>query len=348
MKILYGIQGTGNGHLTRAMEILPALAERGEVDVLVSGMHSELRLPVQPKFNLHGLGFVFGKSGGIDLIETYRKSRLKQFYREVRDLDVKAYDLILSDFEPVTAWAAMRQQRKAIGISNQASLLHSYVPHAKSEDLVGKFIIRNYAPTALYVGLSYRSYADHIYTPIIRQALRQAACSRQGHYVVYLPSYSDEKILKVLRELSGHHFHVFSKHAQISAKEAHIEIHPLNKERFEDLVSSCDGIITAAGFGTTTEALFMGKKLLVIPQKQQYEQACNAAALKGLGITVLKSFRKKRLAEIALWLNDVQAVSMNYPDRVGEMLDDALDQLDSVDDPYADYLEREQYLLKSA
>ena len=36
MKILYAIQSTGNGHLGRAMEILPTLKRNADVDILVS------------------------------------------------------------------------------------------------------------------------------------------------------------------------------------------------------------------------------------------------------------------------------------------------------------------------
>ena len=37
MKILYAIQGTGNGHIARAEDIVPVLKRFGTLDVLVSG-----------------------------------------------------------------------------------------------------------------------------------------------------------------------------------------------------------------------------------------------------------------------------------------------------------------------
>ncbi|MFM7329964.1 MAG: glycosyl transferase, partial [Bacteroidota bacterium] len=37
MRILYAIQGTGNGHLARAEEIIPILFSYGKVDLFVSG-----------------------------------------------------------------------------------------------------------------------------------------------------------------------------------------------------------------------------------------------------------------------------------------------------------------------
>jgi predicted glycosyltransferase len=45
MRILYAIQGTGNGHLSRAKEIIPALLNRAQVDVLISGTQAEVVLP---------------------------------------------------------------------------------------------------------------------------------------------------------------------------------------------------------------------------------------------------------------------------------------------------------------
>ena len=67
MKILYAIQGTGNGHLSRSMEIVPLLKQMAEVDVLVSGTQGDLELPFPVKYKLNGFGFIFGKSGGVDL-----------------------------------------------------------------------------------------------------------------------------------------------------------------------------------------------------------------------------------------------------------------------------------------
>ena len=40
MRILYGIQGTGNGHISRALEVLPYLKKKASVDILISGRQS--------------------------------------------------------------------------------------------------------------------------------------------------------------------------------------------------------------------------------------------------------------------------------------------------------------------
>ena len=45
MKILYAIQGTGNGHVSRAYEVVPELQKYGKVDLLLSGNQCDIELP---------------------------------------------------------------------------------------------------------------------------------------------------------------------------------------------------------------------------------------------------------------------------------------------------------------
>ena len=56
-------QGTGNGHLARATEIVPMLNKLGDTDVLVSGIQGDIKLPFPVKYKLYGLSFIFGKRG---------------------------------------------------------------------------------------------------------------------------------------------------------------------------------------------------------------------------------------------------------------------------------------------
>jgi predicted glycosyltransferase len=79
MKILYAIQGTGNGHISRATDIIPLLQKKGDLDILISGTEADVDLGYPVKYKLKGMSFVFGKQGGIDLISTYKKAKLKDF-----------------------------------------------------------------------------------------------------------------------------------------------------------------------------------------------------------------------------------------------------------------------------
>ena len=75
MKILFAIQGTGNGHISRAKEILPHLQKYGDVDVLISGTQADVFLEQPIAYLLHGFSFIFGQKGGVDIWKTIKKMK---------------------------------------------------------------------------------------------------------------------------------------------------------------------------------------------------------------------------------------------------------------------------------
>ncbi len=313
MKILYAIQGTGNGHLSRARDIIPILQQKGDLDILVSGIQADVELPYPVKFRFKGLSFIFGKNGGIDLIATYRKSNLKKLYNEIKALPIEAYDLVINDFEPVSAWACKMKHKECIGLSHQAAVINKKSPKPKKKDLVGKAVLNNYAPVTVAYGFHFGAYDKNIFTPVIRNQVRNAKPESKGHYTVYLPAYSDERIIKVLSEIKDIQWQVFSKHTKKEFKEKNIHIRPINNDAFIESFITCTGVLCGAGFETPAEALYLKKKLMVIPMKGQYEQQCNAAALKTMTVPVIKSLKKKYLDIIKAWTRDKQVITVNYP-----------------------------------
>src|ERR1035437_5892410 len=211
MKILYAVQGTGNGHITRAQAIIPELKKHAEVDVLISGFSYDLNLPFPVKYKLKGMSFCFGKGGGIDYLDTFRKNKFNRFLNEIRQLDLSKYDFVISDFEPVSCWAATLQNKLCIGLSNQASIFTENVPLPKSADLIGKLVLKRYAPCRVSVGIHFKRYNENIFTPVIDQRIRKAEVSEKKFYLVYLPAYELKKIKKVFRKISSKEFMVFSK-----------------------------------------------------------------------------------------------------------------------------------------
>ena len=66
MKILYSVQATGNGHISRAMELLPYLKKYGEVDVFLSGANSSLNLDAPIKYRSKGMSLFYTCTGELD------------------------------------------------------------------------------------------------------------------------------------------------------------------------------------------------------------------------------------------------------------------------------------------
>lgn len=325
MKILYAIQGTGNGHVTRAREIVPLLKKDHDLDILISGIQADVELPFEINYHFHGLSFIFGKKGNVDIAETYRKSRLKRLMRDIKSLPVEDYDLIISDFEPVSSWACYFAAKPCISVSHQAAVLNKNAPKSRNFDPIGKAILRSYAPSTSQYGFHFKSYDTNIFTPVIRAEVRMKKPERLGHYTVYLPAYDDARIIKILSKIENVEWQVFSKHNKQSVRNQNIWIRPINNDEFIDSMSKSTGVLCGAGFETPAEAMFLKKKLMVIPMKGQYEQQCNAAALEEMGVPVIKSLKKKHLQKITDWVLTGEIIPVNYPDITETILSDIIE-----------------------
>lgn len=315
MKILYALQATGNGHISRANEILPILETMASVDVLLSGTQADVGLNHHIKYRRKGLSFVFGKKGGVDLIRTFKQMKTKRFLEEMRSIPVEAYDLVINDFEPLSAWACRNKNVPCIAMSHQYAVIGKKAPLPKKYDPMAWLILRYYAPCSMGIGFHFQEYDDATFTPVIRSEIRNAYVRNLGHYTVYLPAYSDKKMIRVLSQHKHIQWHIFSKHSRKAYSEGNCWIRPINNHEFISSCSNAEGILCGAGFETPAEALFMRKKLLVVPMKSQYEQHCNAAALKEMGVPVLKKLSVKQQDKIAAWLNNDVIIEVNYPDR---------------------------------
>jgi uncharacterized protein (TIGR00661 family) len=315
MKILYAIQGTGNGHISRARDIIPHLQQKGEVDILISGTQSDVDLNIPVTYRFKGLSFIFGKKGGIDLLATYKKSSLFQLFKEIKSLPIHQYDLVISDFEPVSSWACRLNKKQCIGLSHQAAVSNKKSPKPSKIDPVGKAVLKYYAPVDYSYGFHFEKYDDKITTPVIRSSIRNAKPKLGGHYTVYLPAYSDERIIKVLGAIKNINWHVFSKTAKSTYQKKNIKFSPVDDASFIKSMVNSLGVLCGAGFETPAEALFLGKKLLVIPMKTQYEQQCNAAALKKMGVQSIKSLKKKHLPKIEHWVEKGISIKIQFPDN---------------------------------
>ncbi len=324
MKILYAIQGTGNGHIARAEEIVPILQSRGELDIMISGAQADLDLQYPVEYRSRGLSFYFGKNGGVDIGKTVRKNNTNKIYQEIRDFPIRKYDLVINDFEPISAWAARLNKVPCVSLSHQASLLSAKVPKPKHMDLLGSWILKHYAPADCHVGFHFSSFDDDIFTPVIRTRVREEAAPQRDHYTVYLPAYDDQKLVRLLNRIPGITWHIFSKHTKIAYHVDKISVFPVANEAFTESMASSRGVLCGAGFETPAEALFLKKKLLVVPMKKQYEQHYNAAALSQMGVSVLKKVNKKHLEIIRDWVDTEGRVDVDYGDVALQAVERAL------------------------
>ena len=312
MKILYAIQATGNGHISRAKVLIPYLQKNTKVDILISGTSADIELGLPIRFKLKGLSFVFGKNGGINIWRTIRQMNFWRFFKDVLQLPLKEYDFVINDFEPVSAWACVIKKKHCIALSHQFSLLNEKVPKPKKKARISDFILTYYAPAKVGYGFHFKAYTSSIYNPIIQQKLKSVNPSTKNYIVVYLPAFSDEKIISVLSKIYKTNWIIFSKHTKMKYSHGNIKVRPISSDNFNEKLIHCSGVLCGAGFETPAEALYLKKRLLVIPMKNQYEQQCNAEALKDMGVSVIYDLNQKNLKIIEDWIKSTKIIQVDY------------------------------------
>lgn len=314
MKILYGIQSTGNGHISRSAKIVNKLIRKGfMVDILFSGKNSQLAFPFPIKYNFTGLTFHYDGSGNISYWKTFKDIHILQFLNDIK-LDLKSYDLIISDFEPITAWASKLQKRKCVGISNQCSYISNKVPRPEKKDFLGESILKWMAPVSNPIGLHFEKYDDFIYTPIIKESLMKISTSDKGHYVIYLPTFELENVLSQVYKIKTIRFDIFT-HIKKPHWIGKCHVLPIKKDLFDESIRTCHGVISTGGFQTSVESLYLGKKLMVIPTKGQYEQLCNAESLSKMGCDV------GLLTDIPKFIDGGKNIKIEWDDPSDEIIE---------------------------
>jgi uncharacterized protein (TIGR00661 family) len=320
MKILFAIQGTGNGHISRAREIVPLLQQHGEVDLLVSGTEAEVTLAQPLKYKFHGFSFVFGTNGGVDNWATFKLMNTPRLFKDIFTLPLKQYDLIINDFEPVSAWACKLQRIPAVSLSHQCSFVSPNTPRPAKWSYA-EWLLKYYSPTAHHIGFHFERYDDFIHTPVIRSEIRNLVTSNLGHYTVYLPAYDDKLLTRELNK-TNKEWHIFSKRQKTPYTQGNVKIFPVNNQDFNTSLASCEGLLTGGGFEGPAEALFLQKKVMMIPMKGQYEQQCNALAASKLGVPVIHEIDDKFIYYVNNWLNDGKKVRVDFPDETAQIVDD--------------------------
>ncbi len=321
MKILYAIQGTGNGHISRARDFIPALQKRADLDILISGTQFDVSLPQEIKYKFKGAGFIFGKNGGVDYYNTIKNFSPITLINDIRKLDLKPYDFILNDFEPVSAWAGKLKKKNVIALSHQASFLSKNTPRANFKDSFTEGLFKNYAPSNKQIAFHFEKYDSFINTPIIRKDIRTLMPTNLGHYTVYLPAYDDKLLIKFLSTITDVQWEIFSKWERKGYTEGNVKVLPVNNEAFNISMASCEGLLTGGGFEAPAEALYLKKKVFVIPMFGQYEQACNAEAIRRLGVPVIQVLDTKTISIIHDWVKHGEVVNVDFPDNLDEVVE---------------------------
>jgi uncharacterized protein (TIGR00661 family) len=284
MKILYGVQATGQGHISRSREVINRLKARGhEVRVLLSGRDPALLWEMEsfePYDILRGFTF-YHHRGKLLYAKTARRLRLFRFYHDIRTYDAAGYNFVISDFEPLSARIARRHRLPSIGLGHQYAFCYN-IPVA-GDHWLARTILRNYAPVQYPVGLHWHHFDQPILPPIVPDTISRGSQRIDEKILVYLPFEEPDDIEALLKPIRSHQFFIYWRIRQ-PRDDGQLHWRPYSRNGFLQDLAECNGVISNAGFELASEAMNIGKKLLVKPLAGQMEQASNALAIRILEI----------------------------------------------------------------
>jgi uncharacterized protein (TIGR00661 family) len=319
MRVLYGVQGTGNGHIARARIIANAIAERDDihVDFVFSGRQPDGYFDMECFGNYQtysGLSFHTHR-GRVDKLKTVCQAKPAQLLHDIRNIDVSSYDLVLNDFEPVTAWAAKNQGVTSISVSHQAAF--SYPVPKAGAGVTDKMIMHLFAPADIQLGVHWFHFNQPIMPPFV--ADKPVASPSNEHVLVYLPFESIDDIQDMLEPLSDQKFVCYHPDVDIESIHDHIVWRKPSKAGFRNALQHCSGVIANGGFELSSESLQLGKKLLIKPLHGQFEQLSNVRTLSDLELChTLFNLDTDVVEE---WLLQPAIEAISFPDDPQPMLD---------------------------
>ena len=336
MNILYGIAATGNGHISRSRIIVDALRKRGHsIDVILSGRDKKDLFDIddlKPFQVKKGFTYVTN-NGKIDYLKTILKSSPIQFLKDIKSID-NNYDLVITDFDPISAYAAKKYKIPCIGIGHQYSF-YKNIPMTKKMKFISIFFPRIYAPANFPIPSHFYHFNQSILPPFIDPKFYAADSTYQkkSNTLVYLPWENLKNMISIFGKIEGK----FILYTNIESIEKHgnITLKPFSNITFKEDLIQCSGLITNAGFQLPSEALFLGKPMLCKPLDGQPEQEHNAKILKQLGyatvckkidIDSIQSWMKNKINvripfknPIDLIINIIENPTIDFSDQIMEL-----------------------------
>jgi len=271
--ILYGVNGEGAGHSTRAKEVLTHLVEKGH-KVHVASFDRGLQ-NLKSQFDvteIYGFRFAY-VNNRVRYKRTIARNLItvpqaaKSLSRLNDLIDEWHTDLVITDFEPLTCHLGHRRRLPVISIDNQHCLTNAIVSYPRQyrrDATAAKLVTKLMTPRAnAYLVISFftapiRKRNTFLFPPLLRQEILNATPSQGDHVLVYVtsPAPALAKLLSAVRcRFVAYGFGREGDEGNILYKKPSLD------GFFSDLVSA-RAVIANSGFSLVTEALHLRKPSL--------------------------------------------------------------------------------------
>jgi uncharacterized protein (TIGR00661 family) len=337
--ILYGVNGEGAGHSTRAKEVLTHLVEKGHKVHVASFDRGLQNLKSQfDVIEIYGFRFAY-VNNRVRYHRTIAKNLItvpqaaKSLSRLNDLIDKSGTDLVITDFEPLTCHLGHRRRLPVISIDNQHCLTNAVVSYPREyrrDAAAAKLVTRLMTSRAnAYLVISFftapiRKRNTFLFPPLLRQEILNATPTDGEHVLVYVtsPAPALAKVLGSVRSrFIAYGFGREGDDGNILYKKPSLD------GFFSDLVGA-RAVIANSGFSLVTEALHLGKPYLAVPVSHQFEQIFNAYWLEKAGYGAYwEDLNKERVESFLFNLPHYREALEQYPRQGNTALLEKLDNL---------------------
>lgn len=336
--ILYGVNGEGSGHSSRARETITHLQKQDHVVHVVSFDRGLKNLAAD---------FDVTEIYGMRLATVHNRVRYgRTVLRNLLTLPIAAksvhklnrlaekwnIQLVITDFEPMSCHTGHKLGLPVLSIDNQHCLTYgeiSYPSEYRKEAAATKIVTRLMTPNAdAYFVTSFfsprpKNKRTFFFPPILREAVLKSVPVEGEAVVVYVTSPAVEliDILKGIRQT----FVCYGFNRE--GREGNLWFRKPSQPGFlKDLIEA-RAVVANSGFSLISEALHLGKPYLAWPVKHQFEQVFNAYYVGKMGYGAYWDVLTKEKVESFLFNLDSYRENLSeYPRNDNAALIEKLDE----------------------
>jgi uncharacterized protein (TIGR00661 family) len=293
MNILYAIQSDGMGHAMRSKQIIDVLKKKHTVIVATTARAKEIFDKKQRIIDIAQVHFHYQKN-----TVSYTKTTLQviknlpaiiRSVNQIRQILLQEkIDVVITDFEPICAYAAKIQRIALIEIDNIKS-----IPYLKDTQfswrryiniLTSTILVPN--PTELIITSDFTPQKKpqniHWVSSILRPQITTLKPTATNIILIYQTSHTnDEQLITTLNQTPYEYVYYG---CPTNEKRGNVLCKTFNQTEFLESMAQAKAIICNGGYTVVSEAMYLKKPLFICPIKHQYEQELNGKYIQQLAI----------------------------------------------------------------
>ena len=305
MKILFGVQTEGNGHITQCIATKQYLQSQGIEVTTAFAAKKKRGLPkyFTDEFNVidyNGFDFVFDNVGRVVIWKTILNNTFElprlivSFIKICVIIQKEKPDAIFNYYEPLVGLTALFFKNiKYVSFGHQYAMDSAIYPRINGyivQKLFLSIINKITSIRAKIVALSYYEFNDAtmiVSPPILRAESYSISDKKEDFVLVYLMNEDMlPQLISQAKKYPDINIQCFTKLTKQYDELPNLKLFNLDGKLFQEKMKVCKSVVCSGGFETSAEAIYQNKPLLMIPMPNHYEQHanCNDAYLNSYAI----------------------------------------------------------------